>query len=102
MRKFFKRNRMIFFFVVLIGIYFAYNMHASNQKMEELNSIKAQLESEIRVLENELIKLNDAYDYVQTPEAVERAAREKLRMVRPNEIIFMIREQEPTNSGGTP
>ncbi len=99
MRKFLKRNRMILICMVFLGIYFIYNMHTSNQKLEALNALKLELESEIRTLENDIVKLNDAYEYVQTPDAVERSAREKLKMVRANEIIFLIRGFEGKSEG---
>lgn len=78
------------FLVLLLG-YYGYSTVQTSKKLSEYRSVQADLKLEIESLESEIEQLNDTYDYTQTPEAVEQIAREKLKMVKPNEIIYLIR-----------
>lgn len=80
--------------MTLLAVYFFVNYHTASLKMLELNGTRKSLEAEIQSLEEDVARLNDMYAYVQTEEAVERQAREKLKMVKNNEIIYMIRESD--------
>lgn len=108
MRKFIKRNRFVFLTMTFLCAYFFYNYHITSAKMDELRATRASLETEIGTLEDEVARLKDAYDYVQTEEAIERQAREKLKMVKSNEIIYYIRdsgvpeEEEKNNEKSNP
>jgi len=55
-----------------------------------------QLKEEIKVLEAELtevqkknLELQEELEYSQTPEAIEKLAREKLGLIKPGEIVIM-------------
>lgn len=83
----------ILFFTVFF-IYFAYTfieqsstISSLNQKTQEAEKKLSQLEDEKRKLENELEKVNDL-DYI------EKIAREKLKMVKPNDIIYDVEDSE--------
>lgn len=89
--QFVRRNRVLIVCFIALGVYFFYNMHISREHLYTLNQVKIELENEIQTLENDLARLVDEYEYVQTPRAIEQAAREKLKMVRANEIIYLIR-----------
>lgn len=89
--KFFKRNwLMILIFLVIIG-YYAFNMLETEQKLKTYQATQESLMDEIETLEREINRLADEYAYSQTPEAIEKIAREKLKMVKPNEIIYLIK-----------
>lgn len=90
-RKFFKRNRLTILILVLVLGYYTYNMIKTDAKLEAYKEVKASLRGEIETLERDINRLADEYAYSQTPEAVEKIAREKLKMVRPNEIIYLIK-----------
>lgn len=92
MRKFIKRNKFILLTTVVLLGYFIVNYQSSMLKLRELENTRVALEKEIQTLEDEVAKLNDAYAYVQTEEAIEQQAREKLKMVKNNEIVYLIRE----------
>lgn len=69
-------------------------MYITDIKLKEYKVIQGQLNEEISYLEDEINKLNDDLEYAQTTEAIEIIAREKLKMVKPNEIIYMIKGME--------
>lgn len=55
-----------------------------------------QLKKEIRVLQIKLVKLKEEnkklleeLEYIQTPEAIEKIAREKLGLIKPGEIVIL-------------
>lgn len=92
--KFLRRNRVTILFILLAFGYYAYIMIKADQKLDEYQGVQQELKSEIGDLEHEIDRLVDEYAYSQTPEAVEKIAREKLKMVKPNEIIYLIKELE--------
>jgi len=92
--KFIRRNRLTLLLLILVGFYFVYNMVQADQKLQELEVTKAELNENITDLEHEINRLEDEYAYSKTPEAVEKIAREKLKMVKPDEIIYLIKALE--------
>lgn len=50
--------------------------------------------SEIEILNEEIERLETRLESNQDPQAIEKIAREKLKMVKPNEIIYIIQEGE--------
>lgn len=98
--KFLRRNWLTIVLVIIVFGYFVYNTLHTEQKLKEYEQVKATLYSDIEKLEREVARLADEYAYSQTPEAIEKIAREKLKMVKPNEIIYLIKgleEQEDAN-----
>ncbi len=93
-RKFFKRNRVTILIILIILGYYAYNMYQTDLKLKEYKQTQLVLKSEIESLERDINRLVDEFAYSQTPEAVEKIAREKLKMVKPNEIIYLIKGEE--------
>ncbi len=93
-RKFFRRNRVTILIIVIIMVYYAYNMYQTDLKLKEYKGVQLDLKSEIESLERDINRLTDEYAYSQTLEAVEKIAREKLKMVKPNEIIYLIKGEK--------
>lgn len=96
-RKFFKRNRLTILVIVLVIGYYSYNMYQTDLKLKEYKDVQKDLKLEIESLERDVNRLNDEYAYSQTPEAIEKIAREKLKMVKPNEIIYLIKGAEESD-----
>lgn len=73
----------VFIFSLLITVY--------NQKLEisELNSIYEDVEYEYKEKEEELKKLKKELKMVDSQEFIEKQAREKLKMVKPNEKVYI-------------
>lgn len=95
--KFIKRNWLIISIILIIGSYYTFNMIKTDQKLVEYQAIQEDLKAEIKTLERAINRLTDEYAYSQTPEAIEKIAREKLKMVKPNEIIYLIKNLEEGN-----
>lgn len=88
--SFIKRNILILVMMLLFMGYFFYNLYTAELKLQTYEMTQAELRQEIETLERELKKLNLELEYAQTPEAIEKVAREKLKMVKANEIIYII------------
>ncbi|MBM7561905.1 FtsB family cell division protein [Fusibacter tunisiensis] len=93
-KAFLKRNKILILVMIAVGVYYGYTHVITEQKLSEYHATESELMQEIESLERELNRLEDAYAYAQNPEAIERLAREKLKMVMPNEVIYIIRENE--------
>ncbi len=89
-RSFFKRNSLIILLMTIFVLYFGYNMYTTGLKLEEYTGTQEDLRQEIGTLDKKIDKLNLELEYAQTPEAIEKIAREKLKMVKGNEIIYII------------
>lgn len=61
-------------------------------KYRELINDRAMYNLEIEELKKSIDELYDVIDEISTPEYIEKMAREKLQMVKPDEIIYMIKD----------
>jgi cell division protein FtsB len=82
----FKKRRIILTLVIIyLIIFFAYQSfqiislkrqeQSQNQRLEELNKTKAEYQAQL--------------DQVNSPDFIERIARENLRMIKPGEILYI-------------
>jgi len=71
--------------------YFVYNLYSAELKLREYEGQQEMLDAEIEGLKKDIKKLNVELEYAKTPEAIEEIAREKLKMVKANEIIYIIK-----------
>lgn len=60
----------------------AYNIYDLKKQQEELNQ-------RIRALEAEKAELLEQYNNINSLEYIEEMARENLRMVKPNEVLYV-------------
>ena len=90
-KKFLKRNSLLIIVLIIFLVYFVYSMYITDIKLKEYQADQADLNQEINALEDDIERLQDELEYAQTTEAIEKIAREKLKMVKPNEIIYMIK-----------
>lgn len=84
-------------FVLLFVLYFVYIMiwqqMVISKKSKEIDALEEKInaaQQQTEQLENELNNLND-------PEYIERIAREKLGLVRPNERVFVDANKSDSN-----
>ena len=87
-----RRNKFVVFFAIIFSIYvlavlIRQEIYYKSLKSEELAYLK-----EIQVLKIEIEKLEKDLESNQDLESIEKIAREKLKMVKPNEIIYIIQE----------
>lgn len=89
-----RRYRMTLFILLVIFVVgtsaYINQLRVASQLEEE----QAQQIESIRTLHREVDRLQTEYDSVNTEEHIEKVAREKLKMVKPNEIIYIIKDQE--------
>lgn len=98
-RKLNPQKALIAAAVLVFAVYFLYIMiwqqitlSGKNKKIEELEAQVQTASEKTEELEAELENLND-------PEYLEKIAREKLGLVRPNERVFVDANKSESNSG---
>lgn len=93
-RGFLKRNKIIIVFFIIFFAYIAYTVVSNEAKYKELKAEEASYNKEIAVLKEEIESLKIEIEKSQSHEMIEKIAREKLKMVKPNEIIYIIQDNE--------
>lgn len=88
-----KQNNNIMSAILLIiaiaAIWLAYSFITQQIKINSLNKEIKQLETQIADEEKRSAELEAKMEEIDTPEYIEKIAREELGMVAPDEIIFM-------------
>lgn len=97
MWNFFKRNFFTIILIALVLVFYFYQSNINSAKIAEMKEREKILQEQVNAMELEIQKLQDYYEFSQTPEFIERLAREKLKMVKPNEIIYFIEELKKDN-----
>lgn len=98
-KGFLKRNKIIIVFFVIFFIYVGYTIVSNESKYKELKADEEKYNKEIAVLKEEIESLKIEIEKSQSHEMIEKIAREKLKMVKPNEIIYIIQENEEEKTG---
>ncbi len=80
-------------------IYFVYAMIAQQIALSNKNKEIQSLEEQVSVANTETERLQKELDNLEDPEYLERVAREKLGLVRPNERVFVDANKSKANSG---
>lgn len=94
-----KKKLIIIIICVVIGIYFAYTLISQQISLSKKNNEIENLQSQINSANEETKKLQTELDNFNNPEYIERIAREKLGLVRPNERVFIDQNKSEDNSG---
>ena len=88
-----KQNNNVMSVILIIAIVFAiwlaYSFITQQVKINSLNKEIKQLEAQISDEEKRSSELEEKMKEIDTPEYIEKIAREELGMVAPDEIIFM-------------
>ncbi|MFZ5945260.1 MAG: FtsB family cell division protein [Bacillota bacterium] len=77
--------------LVVAGIFtymifsFGFTFYEGYKLKQEINKLQGQLGT----LQEENTRLQQELEYVQTPEAIEKMAREKLGLIKPGETVIM-------------
>lgn len=80
-------------------IYFIYAMIAQQIALSNKNKEIQSLEEQVSAANTETERLQKELDNLEDPEYLERVAREKLGLVRPNERVFVDANKSKANSG---
>ncbi len=100
--KFFKRHRILVIAGIIFALYVGYTLMTQESKYQQLLRQKTLYEEQIEVLQEDLNELQDELEHSTSPETIERLAREKLKMVKPNEIIYIIQSDDESETENTP
>lgn len=95
-RHFIKRNRFFMALVMLFSLYIGTTLIRQEFKIHELSQEERLVKSQIEVLDGEIGVLNEDLKASQSLEFTERVAREKLKMVKPDEIVYILKEPLPS------
>ncbi len=100
-RNFIKRNRFMMALVLLFSIYIGTTLVRQELKMHELRVEEKQAKIQMEALSGEISVLKEDLKASQGLEFTEKAAREKLKMVKPDEIVYILKEPDklPEESG---
>ncbi len=93
MKKFFSKNRYILIFLMAFSVYMAVILVRQEFKYRELMAESDAYDKEIQALNETVDELKEMIQEISTPEYIERMARERLQMVKPDEIIYVIEEE---------
>ena len=84
-------NRRFFFFILILislsSIYFSYTFIGQRISLNNSNKELDSLILEREILNKEIEDLREQFDNKDTPEYIEKIARDKLGMIKPNEYI---------------
>lgn len=90
MKKKKRKNNWIFrIFLLLVICYVAGIFINQRIKLHALNQEQTDLQQQVIQLRKEIARLENAKKKADDPEYIEKVAREELKMVKPNEIIYI-------------
>lgn len=70
-------------------IYLGLTFNSQRETLSELDEIKADKEAQLVQTNKEIKNLEKELEEVDSPEFIEKVAREKLKMVGPNDIVYV-------------
>lgn len=88
----FKRNKYLILFLAVFLGYVLYSVTSAEIKIQELKTKQIALQEELSRLTDEKESLSKQLEESKSLESIEKIAREKLKMVKPNELIYVIQE----------
>lgn len=93
------RGRLITIVILVLGSYFVFSLSKGTydlwykaEKVKEAQDERKEKEEKNRQLKKQL-------EFVQKPEFIEKQAREKLGLAKPNEVVVVMTTPEATQSG---
>lgn len=89
----FRGNRPFYMIVIVILIYASWIFIDQRIQLAELNSQKEDLLKTMEQLREKEQLLVQEKEMISDPNHIERIARERLKMVKPNEIIYIDQER---------
>jgi len=93
-KKIFKRHKLIILVFVVVFIYFSYNYFRQEIKLQELSQEKYLKKVELQEKDAEVKALRKDLKEVKSNENISRLAREKLKMVYPGEVLYIIEDEQ--------
>lgn len=84
-----KRFRIRYFLILAIVIYLGITFINQQKIIKALEKEKAQKQGEIEKLNSEIKDIEEKLKYTDSLEYIEKMAREELKMIMPDEIIYI-------------
>lgn len=92
-KKRLRGNRPFYMIVIVFLLYISWILIDQQIKLHELNNQKGDLMKEVERLREKEQQLTEEQELLNDPQYIERVARERLKMVKPNEIIYIDHEK---------
>lgn len=89
-KSFIKRHMIGIIFLLLVGVYSGYSVYEKQQTLKALANTSEERIEEIRLLKENIDRLESDIEQMDTLDFAEKYAREKFKMVRPDEIYFQM------------
>ena len=93
-KKFFKRNKIAIVISLLLVSYLSIVLVNQQIKLNELKAEEKQTLLRIQELKEQKEELDRRLEQSDDLDFIEKVAREKLKMVKPNEIIYIIQNKD--------
>jgi len=96
-----KRFKISYFFILILVVYLGITFFKQQSMIKALEIEKAQKQKEIEKLNSEIADIEEKLEYSDSLEYIEKMAREELKMVKPDEMIFVDinKSKEKTGKG---
>ncbi|WP_432404960.1 FtsB family cell division protein [Wukongibacter sp. M2B1] len=92
--NFFKRNRIALLFLSCLLVYLSVTIVNQEMKLRDLQEEEKVLQKRVKKLKDEMSEMERKAQESTNPEFIEKTAREKLKMVKQNEIIYIIQDEK--------
>lgn len=76
--------------LVLVAVYFATDLASNYYTISKFEQEKQKLTTELASAEKEIEDIKEYIENAQNPEFVEKMARENLKMVKPDETVYVV------------
>ena len=90
--SFFRRNKIAILILGVLLVYLSVTIINQEIKLRALQEEGKELQEIVVKLEKKLNDMEKKVGESESPEFIEKTAREKLKMVKPNEIIYIIQD----------
>lgn len=84
-----KKIKIFTMILIVIGIYSFFTLTEQQREIKDLRIQKSDYLEKIQQVEKEIVNTNNSLTNAKSNEYIEKMAREKLRMIHSDEIIFI-------------
>ncbi len=88
-----KGNRLFYIIIFSVILYVAWVFGNQQIKLNALQQQEQEKQEQVAILKQEVLRLEEEIQQSNTPEFIEKVAREQLKMVKPHEIIYIDSEK---------
>lgn len=84
---------MIVIIFIVVFLYFSYNYIRQEMKLQEIAIENHSKKIELQKMNNDIEKLEKDLAEIKSNKNISRLAREKLKMVYPDEVLYIIEDE---------